>query len=440
MRSELLQSLHCPYSGSRFTLSHVSARDGNSILHGVVTSEAGEFPILAGILRLHVDEHRTPIVEHLHGGEVEQALVIAFDEVPFHGRTGAAINMLSRLAYKADLHGLGERVNRLKRKLARELTDRDATFKETAERLCAGAPADWQIYRFSMPTFLPTFPLLHAVKHDGPILDFCCGTGQASFLMSRMWPNVEMICADYSFSSLYVAKKYFAPCADYVCLDGDYLLPFRSGHFATVFSSDALHCIDSKLSLAQEFQRVGRDNAVIVLPHLHNRLASVQYGKSLTPEGYSKLFSSLERRVMPEEQVVRDYFFDGVLDLYRVYSDEDVRGAEQGLSIVASADPEVFRRYEGLWQERLPHIDKPLINPVYEVSGRPGDWQLKRRTNGGFAKTYTRANEICLPERYNIQTDSLDPDALNEMRQRDPASFAMLAKQLVVLDLPERFQ
>lgn len=441
MKTEFLTTLHCPYTGSRFALSKVIAvTPGGALDHAIVESEAGEFPILAGILRLHVDEHRVPIVERLRQGDVNSALVIAFDEVPFHGRKGAAINALSRLAYKADWQSLGDRVNRLKHRLARELTDQTTTFVRTAERLCAGPPADWQIYRFSMPTFLPTFPLLHAAKSDGPMLDFCCGTGQASFLMSRMWPQAEVVCADYSFSSLYIAKKYFAPNAAYVGLDGDYLLPFESGRFATVFSSDALHCIDSKLNLAREFRRVGRENAVIVLPHLHNRLASVAYGKSLTPKGYSDLFQGIERRVMPEEQIIRDYFFDGVLDLARTYSDDVLQSAEQGLSIVASADPTVFTRREGLWADRVSAMRRPWINPVYRVSRAADGWELARRVNGGFAKTFSREDGSCLPERLRIDTDSFDPSMLDDLRRNDPGRFAALARQLVVLDLPERFQ
>jgi SAM-dependent methyltransferase/uncharacterized protein YbaR (Trm112 family) len=439
MRQEFLSTLHCPYSGSMLTLVHAAQTDEQGVSYGVVSSEAGEFPIVAGILRLQVDEYRTPIVEHVRRGRMQQALTIALDEVPFQGRTGAAINLLSRVAFKAELDGLGQRLHGLKRGYARRLTDDMATFVETAERLSPGPGAEWQIYRFSMPTFLPTFPLLHALRADGPILDFSCGTGQASFLMARMWPQAEIVCADYSLSSLYVAKKYFAPRASYVCLDGDYLLPFESGRFASIFSSDALHCIDSKLNLAQEFQRIGRHDAVLVMPHLHNRLASVQYGKSLTPDGYSALFKNLERRVIPEDRLVHDYFFNDTLDLSRQWSAAELAAAQQGLSLVASADPSVFVRREGLWKQRISSMQRPLINPVYQISGRPGGWQLKRRTNGSFAKTLSGGSKACVPETLRMEWP-IDAEGLANLKETDPLVFGELARSLVVLDLPDRFQ
>src|SRR5262249_40631579 len=150
----------------------------------------------------------------------------------FHG-CAAAISFATRLAFRAGFKNAGERLNRLKRNFARVATDDAATFVQISNKLSPYASADWQIFRFSMPTFLPVFALLHIVQADGSILDFGCGMGQASFLISRMWPNSNIVCADYSFCTLYVAKKYFVPSASYVCLDGNYLLPFESGEFST---------------------------------------------------------------------------------------------------------------------------------------------------------------------------------------------------------------
>jgi SAM-dependent methyltransferase len=438
MRSDFLSSLHCPYSGSPLSLSVTPKAEGEEIHYGIVSSEAGHFPILEGILRLQIDEYRESIVEYVQKQRFSQALTIALDETPFAGRNGATSKFIYGFAFKSGFKSAAEQLARLKRNFVRAVTDSGMTFAETVRKLSPGPSGDWQICRFSMPTFLPTFPLVHIARATGPVLDFGCGTGQASFLISRMHSNVKIVCADYSFCSLYMAKKYFVPEASYVCLDGDYLLPFDSGQFATVLSSDALHYIDSKLSLAQEFKRVGRAKSVIILPHLHNRRAFA-YAKSLTPRGYRKLFQDMEARVMPEEQVIRDYFFDDAIDLGKDSSDEDLATAEQGLSIVASADSSVFKRTEGLWDRQIRTIRHPLVNPAYRITGRPGNWELKRWSQDRYAQTMTRMDRICLPDTCKVTAPSLDSTGLVEFQRNDPSRFAQLVKSLVVLDLPERF-
>jgi len=438
MRRNFLASLHCPYSGSPLLVSKVAREAGEQIDYGIVSSEAGDFPILEGILRLQVDEYRAPIVEHVRAKRLSEALTIALDDAPFHGRGGSAINFASRLAFRTGFNSAGEQLNRFKRSLVRVVTDRDATFMEIAEKLSSNGSADWQIARFSMPTFLPVFSLLHIVSAEDFILDFGCGTGQASFLISRMWPNAKLVGADYSFCALYVAKKYFAPKASYVCLDGNYLLPFESGGFSTVFSSDTLHCIDSKLGLVQEFRRVGREKAITILPHLHNRLAS-PYAKSLTPGGYRWLFQGLETRIIPEQEVIRNYFFDDVLDLGRDWCDEELADSEQGLSIVVSSDLSVFKRREGLWDHRIRSFRHPCINPAYRLAGQPGNWELTRRMSDRYVKTFTHLDKICLPDTYRVATRSVDTAGLVELQQSDLAQFKRLAKALLVHDLPERF-
>jgi SAM-dependent methyltransferase len=416
----------------------IARENGEEIEYGVITTEAGDFPIVEGILRLHVDEYREPIVEHVRQNRLSQALNIAFAESPFDGRTGAAINFASRLAFRSGFNIAAERLNRLKRNYARLLTETDDSFAEIVEKLSSGPLADWQIYRFSMPTFLPVFPLLHIVRDDRSILDFGSGSGQASFLISRMWPNSKIVCADYSFYLLYLAKRYFVPDATYVCLNGNYLLPFESRQFSTVFSSDTLHYIDSKLSLTQEFRRIGYENTVLILPHLHNRLAC-SYAKSLTPKGYRELFRGVETHIMPEEQVIRGYFFEDALDLSRDSIDEELAASEQGLSIVTSADSSVFKRTEGLWNQRIRSFRHPRINPVYRIAGQPRHWELTRRARDRYAETMTHGDMICIPDTCRVSARSVDATGLVELQRTDVAGLALLARSLIVLDLPERF-
>jgi SAM-dependent methyltransferase len=438
MKTDFLHKLHCPYSGAPLSLSSVVGDEDGKVSYGIVSSEVAEFPIVEGILRLHVDEYRERIVECLRQRERSQALTIALDERPFGGRTGGAINFLYGFGVKWGFKRAAQPLLRLKRNFVRTLSDNEATFAEIAEKLTPGSMANWQTYRFSMPTFLSTFALTHVVRNDGDVLSFACGTGQESFLISRMRPNATIVCADYSFCSLYMVKKYFVPEAICVALDADYLLPFESGQFSTIFSSDTLHMIDSKLNVAQEFARVGTERAVTLLPHLHNRLSS-PLPKALSPQGYRNLFRGADMRIMPDEQVVRDYFFDDTLDLVKDWSDEALLAAKQDLSVVVSKDSSVFVKRQSLWDERIRSIRHPYINPVYDMAGQPGDWELKRRAKDRYAKTLAGKEKICIPESCRVTTKSIHPAGLVEMQRTNPREFAELARSLVILDLPERF-
>jgi len=77
MQGEFIGSLRCPYTGSPFALSASDA--GSSIDFGIATSEAGRFPIIAGILRLLSDELQEPLVELIERGQNEAALRAALE-------------------------------------------------------------------------------------------------------------------------------------------------------------------------------------------------------------------------------------------------------------------------------------------------------------------------------------------------------------------------
>jgi SAM-dependent methyltransferase len=437
MRRDFLTTLHCPYTGLPLSLSLVLDGDGEEINYGIVSTEATDFPIVEGILRLHVDEYRESIVHYVRAGNRLDALSLAFDLGSFSGRAVAVINFAGGVALRTGFKTAGEQLNRLKRRRTQVLTDKRATFAQIAAKLSSPNSYAHQMYRFTMPGFLSTFAFLHLVR-PGAVLCFACGTGHEPFLISRMWPNTQIVCADYSFSALYISKRYFAPVATYVCLDGDYLLPFKSEQFSTIFSSDTLPILDSKLSLSQEFRRVGNEKAVTLLPHMHNRLLA-PFAKSLTPFGYRQLFRDLAIRMMPDEQMVRDYFFNDTIDLTTEWSDEELVASGQHIAIIACKNSTGFVKSNDLWDQRIRSFRNPRINPIYRVTGRPGKWELTRCAKDEYVEPITQFGKICLPDTWKVTARSVDADGLLELQRTDPSQFEQLARSLVVLDLPERF-
>jgi SAM-dependent methyltransferase len=439
MRLDFIDTLHCPYSGSRFGVHTILEESDSDVNYAIVTSEAGDFPIVDGILRLKMDEYRLPLVDLLKSRRPEQALLTALESPP-GGRMSRAINALGRTAHKAGRHEIAGWLTALKKPMYRVLTDPTLTFTGAMNGLKTTTWAAWQIQRFSMPHFLPAYPLLHLLEGTGPVLDFGCGQGHASFLMSRRVPDSRITCADVLFYALYLTRHFFLKNANLICLDGDFPLPFDSGYFSFVFSSDVLHFVNSKLGLSQEFRRIAAERGAIMLPHLHNKLSPVRSGRALTPEGYTGLFAGMEQRILPEETMVAEFMTDDSLDLERRSTTQDLHGAVKGLSLVASRDSSLFRRYTGLWQRQTACIANPMVNPVYQASGGRGSWSLKKRAADGDGGKGVPGDNVYLPHTTSVPAPSLDSASLLALKASNPRTFGELARHFVLVDVPERFQ
>lgn len=432
MNPTYLRDLHCPFTDSRFLVSHVLSESESGIQFGLVRSEAGEFPIVAGILRLQPDAQRDAIVERLRRGKADEALAIAID-APARNRMDYLANGLNYIGARLEARWLGRVMARINRRLIGVLAKDGLTFAEATEAVGSEAWKNWQVYRFSMPTFLPTYAVAHLFEGSERILDFGSGVGHGAFVLSRYSPTADITCADHSFTFLALAKKYFLPRANFVCLDGDYPLPFESRYFTGVFSSDALHCVESKAALAREFQRVVSSDGIVALPHLHSSLASTKFGKSMTPSGYGELFREFEHRVIPENVIVGDCFQKGCIDLERQYGAKEVAKAD-GVSVLASRNKKAFRIYKGLWERRVDVINHPIINPVYKVTGGPGRWVLVN----DYENAHAFVRNLC-PTTVELEWALVDSAALSEMRKKSRDKFLELARALVVLDAPSSY-
>jgi SAM-dependent methyltransferase len=273
------------------------------------------------------------------------------------------------------------------------------------------------------------------------ILDFGCGLAHSSFLMRRVAPDAEIICADYSFTSMFLGKRFLVPDAEWICLDGDYPLPFRDNHFDCVFSTDALQYIEPKVGLAREFRRIMAPAGTIVLAHLHNKLSPGKgpAGTSLTPAGYDGLFDGMVRRLWPEQTLVADYVSDGALFLDRESSRSELDGASGGLSLVAANTDAVFTRRSGLLDAYIDSMRLPGLNPAYRATGGNRSWLLEKTTGAPYAIERTVGQTELLPQSWRADVPGLSRAEILTLRTADRATLRELVRRFVVLDMPDAY-
>lgn len=439
MLRDIISSLHCPYTGSALEVTAVSSHSGSTIDLGVASSEAGQFPIIAGVLRLVSDELRQPLADLAMQGKREEAFATAMEAPSTDSTWTSLCNRLFRASHRWNLGFAADMHRSRKRRLYRQLLEPGVTFGEIECLAVGEAWKSWQTYRFSMPTFQVVYALSHLAKGCRSALDFGSGLGHAAFVMSRLSRTTRMVCADYSFKALCLAKRFLVPDAQCICLDGDYPLPFGDGYFDCVFSTDALQYIESRLGLAKEFQRILSPDGRIVLAHLHNRLSPVRYDRALTARGYDGLFAGMRRRLYPEDKIVANYVAADILDLEQRWTLDDLNSALSGLSLVAANSDSAFCQHTGLLDTYIDATEHPRINPAYRTSRRGGTLLLERGVGAPYVVEREVQDVVLLPRTWSLPWGSHDHGGLPSLRQLDRAQLRELVRRFLVLDVPERW-
>lgn len=437
MRFEVIERLSCPYTGSRIRIAEILREEHGRIAFAIVGTEAGEFPIVAGILRFQLDEWREPILRRLRSGKFNDGLTLALE---WPGRKGIRrfCEFGLRAAARSNEKFSSTAALLLKGGLRQRLTTRREPLVNVLDKIGRPEWSDWQKYRFSMPTFASLYPLLSVVRTEGFVLDFACGLGHASFLLSRFMDPNRLICADNNFLSLHLCGEYFAPQASRICVDGEGRLPFISESFSSVVCADALHFIRGKRSLVDEFRRVLDPHGVIIMPHVHNRLAPVVSGSALTPQGYQTLFEGIPVRIVPENALIREFVSDGDVSLERTWSAAELNESLSGLALIATRDESVFRNYTNVLATYVNRLHNPIVNPIFHSQRADGAMRLTKRTSLSFGPAVKAQVGSLVPDSYLLREEELSQARLEgqgKFRER----MRELVRKFVLIDAPERF-
>src|SRR5262249_30459038 len=152
----------------------------------------------------------------------------------------------------------------------------------------------------------------------------------------------------------YVARRWLAPAADYVCADADGPLPFRSGSFGGAFCADAFHYFLRKRACVAELARVVGNDGAILLARFGNRAIEPREGYELAPDQYGRLFEGVPWTIVSDRAILARYLDGLAPDLSGPPIPPGADG-EKWLSLAASGDASLFRDHGplGAW----PHAE-----------------------------------------------------------------------------------
>jgi ubiquinone/menaquinone biosynthesis C-methylase UbiE/uncharacterized protein YbaR (Trm112 family) len=446
MNTSFLKLLRCPFCAGTLNAS-VPESVAPQPEYGVVSCYCGRYPIVAGI----------PVLKKGNIGSAGQSSeeVIALIE---NGRQSEALFSLltppglppspSWIRSLPSITG----INRLK-EFARRRSARE--WQEQASALLADDKAtacnildlyfsrnkkvrDYFAFRFGNGRYLVglSFAASLASQPDKALLDFACGCGHLTSGLVQQAEGRPVVGIDDSFFGLYVAKRWTAPQAEYVCCAADGSLPFPDGTFSAAFCSDAFQYFHSKATSARELKRLTQDHGIIVLFWVRNGLLEHPFaGSPLPPAGYEALVADMPHRLVADSEVLARYLQKQGPPLARS-AEIDHLAHEPVLSIVASHRPEVFVDYGSF--EEWPHARGRLdLNPLYvkETRNGNGSVSLRRRFPSPL---YEELNQECksyLPVSVDVN-EAIWTDLANGKQTEE---IKALVGQCVLLAIPELY-
>ncbi|MFC1937654.1 class I SAM-dependent methyltransferase [Chloroflexota bacterium] len=398
MKLEFLELMRCPYCYTDFSLGEVYQMKNGELINGCVKCECGEFSVLEGILNLR----RSPLSAHVNTcikdgrtGETSELMLEKYSE---SARRVADVLESKGMAGRMLRQILLSLIRNKSRRNFRRYADMGLPF---CELLGTDPSAIYLKNRFSADSFWSVYPFIPLLKQKRErILDLACGTGHASFVLSSYIKPAQVVCADHVFGYLYLAKKYFAPEATFICLDANYPLPFKEGIFSSVFMMDAFHYVQSRASLAREMERILFPQGLLVLLHLHNSLGhNLAAGQPLSPSTWLGLFQQLPVKALPEKEVVEDFIAEQKLDLSKQYAEQELNSAN-AISLMGTKDKSLLQSYPQAGSDFIENKDNLIINPIYRIEQKPGQLILRRKFLGeSFEQEYPLTMEY-LPEEH----------------------------------------
>ena len=458
MKTETLERLVCPYCGGGLEPRLRKPATGPEIESALLVCACGEFPLLGGIpifmregrvdaMRQTVHEPmvRGPMVDRLRAliraGAAEEALQrLVVWPGPWMRRAIGAVDGLPpslQQRVRRSLEDVAARGPiREKKVFATESSGTTAREAIASYARQSGKAEHFHhfYHRFSEPRHLSILATAEALPaRGGWSLDIACGFGHTLYSWMTGQTAGTFLGLDRNFFELYIARRWVAPRAEYVCASADERMPFPDGTFDAVLCADSFHCFLRKREAAQEFVRLLAPKGALALARFGNAKLEPREGYELAPEDYARLFPGIETRFFRDPDILARYRSRGFPDLSGSGTPESV-AAVKWITLVASRDPSVFRDH-GAFDEWPHAVGRLALNPLYRASNGQGKTSLEFQFP---TKWYAFENAEALtymPERIDVDSSTLADIAAG--RRTD--SVQRLIEQGVVLGLPETY-
>jgi SAM-dependent methyltransferase len=293
------------------------------------------------------------------------------------------------------------------------ISNREATFLDLAAALGRTGDLDYFRYRFSDLSFITSAALLTPLSR-GPVLDLGCGAGHLVQAIFRRVPRSLVVGLDVNFALLYLAKRFVAPGALYVCADASLRLPFLDGAFESALCADAFKYLPDRTGAARELLRVARGPIVVAHfydPSFHGEGAPAP----LEPDACMNLFSSRSPRLYREEDVLETFLRRRELDLRQPGASRD-----DVASLTAGVEPRLYAGADYF-------VSGSQINPIYEIRQEGDRLHLRRRF---LSDRHSRAFQ---------KLDGFLPETLTVTREQISGQDPDLVRSFVLLDLPPHY-
>jgi len=424
MRMTLPAMLRCPLCEADIRIQDIYEDTPEALIHGSLQCECDTYPVCHGVLILKNSPVKKYVLRFLEERAFKQAALFAMANYA---------DDICRLLNYVESFKVGKLIRAgVLRAVTAYLNTRYAKYFDKnislMELLGDGAYDQYLRHRFSSQTFWSLYPFVSLIRSKGGrILEVCCGSGHASFVLSRSIPPEKLIGIDGDFRNLYLAEKYFSQ-ADFIQADMNAGLPFKDHQFSVSFMMDSFHYIDSRALLAKELIRVTVPEGFNLILHLHNALReNVSAGRPLLPAALQRIFRDDDILLVPEKEVIENFIQNGRLDISGKYTETQIREADA--VIVARHVPAAI--VEDLRDDLLLPDDHLIINPMYRTEDREDHILLTRIfPSDAFRREYP-LTEAFLPDRYEIKKAVL-------REGRDPLSkeFREMRRKFILISVP----
>jgi SAM-dependent methyltransferase/uncharacterized protein YbaR (Trm112 family) len=295
-------------------------------------------------------------------------------------------------------------------RLHRAISDSGATFMQLAETLGRTGDLEYFRYRFSDLSFIASAAFMTPLAR-GPVLDLGCGAGHLLRVLSKKTPPGNLMGLDFSFPLLYLARRFLAPGAHFVCADASARLPFRDGTFEAAVCADTFNYLPDRARTASEIMRIAR--GPILFSHLSDPTFRGRGAQDpLRPDQYAAFFAPRNPRLYGERRLLETFLRTRTLDLSAPGARDD-----ETISMAAGVDPR-------LYPDAGFFAGGSSLNPIYDVQQGENVLRLTRRFLSEKHSAACRTYPGYLPEGVEVTRA--------QVAARDPE----LVRKFVLLDLP----